>query len=160
MLNALSPFILVLLVIDPASTQLRSQPAPRELSAAKGVYSARLTTDIISVPEAQSDSWWGTDRATQDITRIKLLTIYRRKEALSVPVSAYSGLLDPEKMSIVSQKRGCLIKISGSDAAGSWDCTIRVVRDQVMERVVRSGEFAELRWERTTYRYIMPGEVD
>jgi hypothetical protein len=79
------------------------------------------------------------------------LRVWRGKEGVHVPRSAFADLCDVNTLAIGPADRGCTVNMTGSDAGGSWDALIDVTGTRVVERTVHSGEFPEYAYETTQY---------
>jgi hypothetical protein len=134
---------------------------PNDLRAKNGVYAAHLTIKNEKIPRTDYGAieWWGLNDfgSVPVVTRLE---ITRKGHKLSMPVSAFSGLALARTLKIVGDKRGCTLRIEGSDASGAYECAIVVRGDEIVERVVRSGEFPDLDYERTIYRRPRPDEIN
>ena len=142
--------------------RLTSQPYPNDLRASNGAYSAHLSIKLEKIPnsEAVAEEWWGALNAKTPVLVVTRLDIDHNKHLVRVPVSAYSGLTMADTMMVIPNKRGCIIRITGSDAAAAYTCEWIVRGNEVVQRTVRCGEFPDLDYEKTTYRTPRPGEID
>jgi len=122
----------------------------------KGAYRFEITT----APRTDDwFGWWGApDRGGADV--VTSVKAFRGKERLMVPVSGFAGLADAHDFALETTKGGMDLKISGSDAGGSWHGTFRFDKQGLVERTILAGEFPELDHERTTYRHPKDGEID
>lgn len=79
-------------------------------------------------------------------------------QKISLPLSSYGDLGDPDTVEVTATKVGFDVSIVGSDAAGSYRATLvfQTIGGNMLlqSRMVRSGEFPEQGWEKTVYSYV------
>ena len=155
----MTPLLLLLAAQAVSQVDSRDLPYPQSLSAASGAYKATFTTRKADISDSDALAWWGTDHGAKGALEISKLTIYRKNQPITVPVSAYTGLLWPWKLAVVPTRGGCRVRIVGSDAAGAYTCVLYIKGDKVVERTVHGGEFPENN-EITYYHYLNPKDVD
>ena len=68
-----------------------------------------------------------------------------------MPLSAYSDLSEVSELSLTWSGTQAALKLTGGDAAFAYDAVLLFDRSQLKSREVRSGEFPDEYWERTTY---------
>ena len=97
---------------------------------------------------------WGGDDTTPPKTIIKAITISSKGESIFIPLSAYSDLGNPRKISLSKLAvRGFRLLIIGGDAAGSYQAMLDFKANEISRRRVVSGEFPIEVWEETTYSF-------
>lgn len=115
-----------------------------------------ISTEYSSVvPFRVPGSWWGTEDSLPR-TIISELSVTVDGRPTFVPLSSYADLADPREVQIQEQPSGFDVVISGSDAAGSYSAVLTFEDNALRQRLVRSGEFPDQRWEKTTYSFFVP----
>lgn len=136
---------------------LRATPTGKKSATfRKGPYRFEIVTDS---RVGEWFGWWGAP----DTGRVSVITsvqAFRGNRRLPLPPSAFSGLADPHDYETRPTKRGMELVIVGSDAGEAWKGTFVFDETGILERTIQSGEFPDLHYERTVYRYIRPGEID
>jgi|GEM_PF-2574116 len=75
--------------------------------------------------------------------------------------SSYMGLTEPLSVSILrATSEKAVFEIVGSDAGGSYTAEYFVNNSELVTRVVRSGEFPTLTWEKDTYHYVHSKDIN
>lgn len=126
------------------------------LVAKKGFVSCRIECKPLISPSTHDD-WWGTDvpynRADVYISGIDLRV---HTKIISLPVSAYAGIANPDRLSIDTKSNGFVLHISGGDAGVAYNAILRFKNTKlgylITERQVIHGEMTESN-ERTLYHY-------
>jgi hypothetical protein len=97
---------------------------------------------------------WGSERVCPD-SRISSIDIKDGESGVLIPYSAFADLTEPRSIQILksAQKMRFSVKIMGGEAATSYTATLYFRNHSMIERVVRSNEFPDDAWERTTYKY-------
>lgn len=124
-----------------------------------------ITSDAISAKLAMRpillencvapESWrWGAEGACPSYSS-ESLTVIVGVQQIYIPLSAFIDLGDPRSIQLEPRKKKgrFAITIRGGDAATSYTATLELDKNQVLERVVRHGEFPSQSWEKTTYKF-------
>jgi hypothetical protein len=96
---------------------------------------------------------WGGEGDTMPTTLIKSIIVQSEEKQLFVPLSAYSDLGDPHKISLKRNTAGFEITITGGDAGGSYNAVLVFEGGWLTYRRVAHGEFPDQAWEETRYFY-------
>ncbi len=136
-------------------------PKPTVMRAEAHGYRAVLKTrDVVATEDDCATPPWGADCAFSRRWRmVASLRIWRGREEVDVPRSAFADLCDVNTLAIGRSSRGCTVNLTGSDAGNSWDALIDVTGTRVVERTVSSGEFPENHYESTEYVSKFPPEM-
>ena len=150
--------ILLLLIGISCQASMTKKHAPPQ-TVKRGSYIFRLAYANESMSAREAERWWGAfdDRRAQTV--LSNLTGTYKGQSLFVPRSAFSGLANVSDVSAKLVKNGCVLEISGGDAAGAYDAKITFRRLDIVQRIVDSGEFSGIWYEKTIYRYPKPGEL-
>ena len=138
---------------------LHATPLDKELTTLrKGAYRFEIET---ASRKGDWFGWWGASNdAPKSTDTIVSVRAYRAGTRLLSPLSAFAGLAASHSFALRQTKRGMEMRIVGGDAGESWRGTFLFNGPGIVERTIQSGEFPEVNYERTTFRYIKDGEVD
>lgn len=126
--------------------------AASSLTAAAGMYRVRLTARLVARSPAESASPpWGADKHQSTWRLVTSMEIWRGKERIEVPRSAFADLADPSHVDVKSAQHGCAVTMAGGDAGCAWKAEMRADGKRVTRRTVRSAEFPDYAWEETRY---------
>ena len=101
--------------------------------------------------------WGGDDTEIPKALVISVQT-WVGGDKIFILTSAYADLGDPRSVSLEATRNGCVIKIDGGDAAGSYSAILSIDNGNILRRRVISGEFPDKVWEETTYSFISRDE--
>lgn len=137
--------------------------APTEFHAQGCGYSVDIRAWALSYEHDNLASpAWGDDPVDDDdwvhepIRVITSMRVHWGSQRIWVPRSAYCDLADVREVAIAPAEGGCVIQMSGGDAARSWGASIVIRGDQVTQREVHCGEFWQEIFERTEYVCNLP----
>ena len=99
---------------------------------------ARLRAGRLVIRDALGSRDFGEPGGAEALVRIRNL-------------SAYADLANPRTVNVRTKAKGCIVLLKGGDASASYDVEIGVDGDKTSYRTVRSGEFPNFHYERTTY---------
>jgi|GEM_PF-4180358 len=143
------PFLVALAVGPVAQTSVR-----RQVYTA-GTYRAAVETHVITMTDPVG--WWGSPETSAYPRRVRVVRTVRvthGRDRVYLPVAAYSGLAQPDAIQLKPIKNGCELWIDGGGGAhGGYRAILTFKGDAITERHVSENEFADERFERTTYRY-------
>lgn len=129
-----------------------------ELSAtARDGASIRVVVQKMTIPldyPIKGGFYWGGDEDEMPKALVVSVQAWVGNDKIFIPVSAYSDLGDPRSVSLKLIKTGFVLKISGGDAAGSYNATLSIEKGNIRRRKVVSGEFPDNVWEETIYSFI------
>ncbi|MFZ1082882.1 MAG: hypothetical protein WAO19_13270 [Candidatus Kryptoniota bacterium] len=149
---------IIITLITLASVCLASQPAditnPGRHELTFGEAQKTLVSCVINVVQ-YSDSMlynrrWG-NYGRKPETVIAGMEISVDSRSIRVPLSAYADLSNARSARLEKSTSGYRLVILGGDGIASYDVAIDLSASQVLQRIVRSGEFPEDDWEKTTY---------
>lgn len=111
------------------------------------------STSTDSCPSASS--WrWGAEQScpTRKIGAVK---ISFKGRSVFIPYSAFADLGNPATIGLRQDGKGSnyTITIYGGDAGTSYECVLRFKGGVLQEKHVKSGEFPDNAWEKTSYRF-------
>jgi hypothetical protein len=86
-------------------------------------------------------------------TIITSIDVLLGSKKLFVPLSAYSDLSNPKKVSLEISKYGFHILIAGGSASTFYNAELIFKNGFIHRRIVRHGEFPEVAWEETVYSF-------
>lgn len=125
-------------------------------SQANDVNISVITVKMPSEYPYDKTSMWGGDEENLSLPKkiIHSVTVFKNKQKIFIPLSAYSDLGDPNYIELksLSGKKFQLI-ITGSDAAGSYKAILEFENNEIWKRKVVSGEFPDDAWEETKYKF-------
>lgn len=96
---------------------------------------------------------WGGEDAVAPPTLIASIVVQSGADKLFVPLSAYSDLGDPRRVSLKTSATGFEIAISGGDAGVAYNAVLVFEDGWLIRRRVAHGEFPNEAWEETKYAY-------
>lgn len=100
-------------------------------------------------------SWrWGAEQSCPN-RKIASVKLSFRGQAVFVPYSAFADLGNPTTIGLQRNGKSLryAITVRGGDAATSYECVLRFKGGVLQERHVKSAEFPDDSWEKTTYRF-------
>jgi len=95
---------------------------------------------------------WGSE-LKKPKTIITSIDVLFESKKLFVPLSAYSDLTNPKRVSIEISKYGFHILIAGGSASTFYNAELIFKNGFIHRRKVRHGEFPEVSWEETVYSF-------
>lgn len=101
------------------------------------------------------NSWrWGAEQSCPN-RRIASVNLSFRGRPVFVPYSAFADLGNPTTITLQRNGKSLRYEITvrGGDAATSYECVLRFKGGVLQERHVKSAEFPDDSWEKTTYRF-------
>lgn len=101
------------------------------------------------------NSWrWGAEQSCPN-RKIASVKLSFRGQPVFVPYSAFADLGNPTTIALRRNGKSLRYEISvhGGDAAISYECILRFTGGVLQERHVKSTEFPDDSWEKTTYRF-------
>lgn len=110
-----------------------------------------LSTDLCR----SANSWrWGTEQSCPS-RKIGSIEMSFNGRSVFIPYSAFADLGNPTTIRLRQEAKSLryAISIRGGDAATSYECVLRLKGGVLQERNVKSGEFPDDAWEKTTYRF-------
>lgn len=126
-----------------------------------GTYS--LTAVIGAVPPitgASPDNWgtWGEagDKASRTSRGFKSFRLLVKGHEVFIPRKALWDLRDAREITVTVPDKGgkrLQVHVSGADAGAAYSAVFTIDNGFLQERLVRSGEFPDECWERTTYSW-------
>lgn len=97
---------------------------------------------------------WGGDDMSPPKKIIKSITVVKNGQMIFIPLSAYSDLGNPRKISLEKRPaHGFRLIINGGDAAGSYSAMLDFKNNEISRRKVVLGEFPKEVWEETTFSF-------
>lgn len=96
---------------------------------------------------------WGGEDATAPPTLIASIVVRSGTDKLFVPLSAYSDLGDPRRISLKPTAAGFELAIAGGDAGVAYNAVLVFEKGWLTRRRVAHGEFPDEAWEETQYAY-------
>lgn len=96
---------------------------------------------------------WGGEDAMAPLTLITSIVVQSGADELFVPLSAYSDLGDPRRISLKASATGFELAIAGGDAAVAYNAILVFKEGWLTRRRVAHGEFPDEAWEETKYAY-------
>lgn len=96
---------------------------------------------------------WGGEDAMVPPTLITSIVVQNGANKIFVPLSAYSDLGDPRRISLKSSAAGVELAIAGGDAGVAYNAVLVFEKGWLTRRRVANGEFPEQAWEETRYAY-------
>ncbi len=147
-----------LVVQVPAHAQSVNVNLTKTLEIASDAISVKLSMRRIRSENCVApESWrWGAEgNCPSYLAESMIVTV--GEHPIYIPLSAFIDLGDPRSVQLEPRRRKgrFAIVIRGGDAATSYEATLELDKSQVLERVVRHGEFPEQSWEKTTYKFNM-----
>ena len=102
---------------------------------------------------------WGSDFESADSVImpkevVSSIDVRIGNEKVFVPLSAYSNLGTPRKVSLVKIGQGFELNIFGSGTSLGYKATLRFNKEHIVSRKVFSRNFPDNRWEETIYSFI------
>lgn len=149
-----------LLVSSSADTQTgRYFPQGRvELVGTSSDGSGIRVVLVVSKPPVvpgSAQAWrWGSEFSAPR-TSVGLIELYKDKERLFVPISAYIDLGNPKSAYVEPFGKGFRVVISGGEAATSYTATLVFEGGVIRSRKVVHGEFPDSAWEETVYSFTL-----
>ena len=137
----------------------KQRASGKSLTASLAGFECVVQTQVMKKgdTDAAANGWWGYDTAVARSADflVSHVSIRHHKQRIAVPVSAYSGLANVDKVSIRKTGAGCEISFEGGDGVTSYMAKLfikRVGKDYIVkQREVRRGEAPQDWWETTTY---------
>lgn len=132
-------------------------PSERTLSGRSSIFTCQLHLVKSPFPSA-TEEWWGVLSTTnrRSIYIIASADVRIRRKRIVLPVSAYSGIANPEAVYMRSLPKGFLLQIKGGEAASSYSCTMTFHKKAddylLVRKEVHHGELPESN-EVTVYHY-------
>ena len=104
-----------------------------------------------ALPQLQKDDcgMWGADCADPHFS-INILSLMIDNKKVLLPFKFFSDLGDVNKIDISDSNSNFKLVILGGDGAGSYSAEFLFNNNRLIERIVRSGEFPDEIWEKTT----------
>ena len=96
---------------------------------------------------------WGGEDAMAPMTLITSIVVQSGANKLFVPLSAYSDLGDPHRISLRISAAGFKLAIAGGDAGVAYNAVLVFEQGWLTRRRVAHGEFPDEAWEETKYAY-------
>ncbi|WP_152979630.1 hypothetical protein [Stenotrophomonas daejeonensis] len=96
---------------------------------------------------------WGGEDAVSPLTLTTSIVVQSGAEKLFVPLSAYSDLGDPRRISLSANATGFELAIIGGDAGVAYNAVLVFEDGWLIRRRVTHGEFPDEAWEETKYAY-------
>lgn len=96
---------------------------------------------------------WGGEDAMAPPTLITSIVVRSGTDKLFVPLSAYSDLGDPRRISLKPSANGFELAIAGGDAGVAYNAVLVFEDGWLTRRRVAHGEFPDEAWEETKYTY-------
>ncbi len=98
---------------------------------------------------------WGGEDAMAPLSLITSIVVQSGADKLFVPLSAYSDLGDPRRLSLKTSAAGFELVIAGGDAGVAYNAVLVFEQGWLTRRRVAHGEFPDEAWEETKYAYNM-----
>jgi hypothetical protein len=151
---------------NPLSCTSTSSPPHVDAKIIEGVTKVSVnegTSDVITVSVTTiktpkkylydtTSMWSGVVTSPKRI--IKSINIFKNKQELFIPISAYIDLADPVSISLeplLGQR--FRLTILGSDAGGAYEATFEFIDDEILSRKVVDREFPDDHGEETYYSF-------
>lgn len=96
---------------------------------------------------------WGGENSAAPSTLITSVSVQSGADRLFVPLSAYSDLGDPHRISIKTNGADFELAIAGGDAGVAYNAFLVFEKGWLIRRRVAHGEFPDEAWEETKYAY-------
>lgn len=96
---------------------------------------------------------WGGEDAIAPLTLITSIIVQSGADKIFVPLSAYSDLGDPRRISLKTIGTGVELTITGGDAGVAYSAVLVFKEGWLTHRRVAHGEFPDEAWEETKYVY-------
>jgi hypothetical protein len=118
---------------------------------ALGDYKVKVFCEPVRQEILQRQQYWGGGGRTLPELRVARMVMSRRNQEIYVPRSVYADLSNINRMWLENLKHGVKLRIEGGDAHAGYEAAVTLFKDKVASRIVRSGEFPQYEWERTSY---------
>ncbi|MCC7634430.1 hypothetical protein [Stenotrophomonas rhizophila] len=96
---------------------------------------------------------WGGEDTSAPPNLITSIVVQSGADKLFVPLSSYSDLGDPRRITLKPSATGFELAIAGGDAAVAFNATLVFEKGRLTRRRVAHGEFPDQAWEETRYAY-------
>lgn len=96
---------------------------------------------------------WGGEGSMAPLTLITSIVVQSGADELFVPLSAYSDLGDPRRISLKTTATGFELVIAGGDAGVAYNAVLVFKKGWLTRRRVAHREFPDEAWEETRYAY-------
>jgi len=131
-------------------------PKGKELSlTTDGGESFKIKIQALKPPKnfAYDQGWgWGAEETKPKII-IKHVKAWWGKKEISIPLSAYMDLANPNDASLIKSGSEIHLIIKGGDASTSYKAVLIFERGLIRSRKVQHGEFPDDAWEETKYSF-------
>ncbi len=151
-MKVLQTFIALLVLCLMANSQrLQSsdhpvKQKPTAFKQVSGLY--ELEIRLGNTKSIVAGHQWGDKGGQRVITMIRHLY---KKESVAIPQSAIGDLCDIKSMKLSASGERAELVLNGADAGSGYLAKIQIIKDEIVSRTVRDGEFPKHFYESTTY---------
>jgi hypothetical protein len=118
-----------------------------------GLVKATLGTSKAASTPFRDGFRWGGEGTQAPVSLMTLIVVQVGPDKLYVPLSAYSDLGDPRRVSLNPAPLGFELLVSGGDAGAGYTAVLVFEKGWLTRRRVTHGEFPKQVWEETRYAY-------